>query len=299
MTVQIDWNVAGDADLVGAAAAGDRAAFAGIYDRYADRLYDFCLGIVGDRDAADCVQEAFFMFDGERWRLTGSSGSQLGICAAQRILLSAQTDDGGERWFALDTSSQNAALTVEPQQGTDLCTDVGVLRLVDFAVPAGAEVRGISTERARCIVAAFVACAAAGTVRRCADAATDYIRTREQFGKPVGAFQALQHKAAVLLVNSELAAAAAWDAVRAADESVEQHRLAAASAALMKARAPCTLSNCGRSLAMICWALEVRSSRGFNVMYMRPLFNALPPPPIAIATPETSGSARTIAPSCS
>jgi RNA polymerase sigma factor (sigma-70 family) len=61
MTVQIDWNAAADADLVGAAAAGDRAAFAGIYDRYADRLYDFCLGIVGDRDAADCVQEAFFM----------------------------------------------------------------------------------------------------------------------------------------------------------------------------------------------------------------------------------------------
>ena len=80
---------------------------------------------------------------------------------------------------------------------------------------------------------ALAACAAAGTVRRCADAATDYIRTREQFGRPVGAFQALQHKAAVLLVNAELAAAAAWDAVRAADESVEQHRLAAASAALM------------------------------------------------------------------
>src|SRR5262245_54972491 len=59
MTVQIDWNMAGDADLVGAAAAGDRAAFAGIYDRYADRLYDFCLGMVGDRDAADCVQETF------------------------------------------------------------------------------------------------------------------------------------------------------------------------------------------------------------------------------------------------
>ena len=61
MTVQIDWNVAADADLVGAAAAGDRAAFAGIYDRYADRLYDFCVGMVGDRDAADCVQEAFCM----------------------------------------------------------------------------------------------------------------------------------------------------------------------------------------------------------------------------------------------
>jgi 3-oxochol-4-en-24-oyl-CoA dehydrogenase len=61
----------------------------------------------------------------------------------------------------------------------------------------------------------------------------NYIRTREQFGKPVGSFQALQHKAAVLLVNAELAAAAAWDAVRAIDEGIEQHRLAAASAALM------------------------------------------------------------------
>ncbi len=61
MSVQIDWNVAADADLAGAAAAGDRAAFAGIYDRYARRLYDFCLGMVGEGDAADCVQEAFFM----------------------------------------------------------------------------------------------------------------------------------------------------------------------------------------------------------------------------------------------
>ncbi len=36
------------------------AAFAGIYDRYADRLHDFCAGMLGDRDgAADCVQDAF------------------------------------------------------------------------------------------------------------------------------------------------------------------------------------------------------------------------------------------------
>jgi DNA-directed RNA polymerase specialized sigma24 family protein len=61
MTAQTDWNVLDDAELVGAAATGDRAAFAGIYDRYADRLYDFCVGIVGNHDAADCVQEAFCM----------------------------------------------------------------------------------------------------------------------------------------------------------------------------------------------------------------------------------------------
>ncbi len=37
----------------------------------------------------------------------------------------------------------------------------------------------------------------------------------------------------MLLVNSELATAAAWDAVRSASESLSQNRIAAASAALM------------------------------------------------------------------
>jgi len=170
---------------------------------------------------------------GDGWCLSGSSGTTLGICAAQRILLGTHSHSSAELWFVLDARAPGAGLTIERQKGTDLCTDAGVLHLADHIVPAGSVLSGISTERARCMVVALTACAAAGTVRRCVDAAVDYIRTREQFGKPVGAFQALQHKAAVLLVNAELAAAAAWDAVRAADDSVEQHRLAAASAALM------------------------------------------------------------------
>ena len=60
MTALPDWDIASDAELAGAAAAGDRAAFAGIYDRYVDRLHDFCVGMVRDRDAAaDCVQDVF------------------------------------------------------------------------------------------------------------------------------------------------------------------------------------------------------------------------------------------------
>jgi len=167
--------------------------------------------------------------EGDAWRLEGSSGSVLGICAAQHILLPARTSDDREQWFVITPSG----VTIEPQQGTDLCTDVGVLHLANHAVSDSAALSGISTERARCVVVSLAACAAAGTVRRCADAATDYIRTREQFGRPVGSFQALQHKAATLLVNSELAASSAWDAVRAEGESIEQHRLAAASAAVM------------------------------------------------------------------
>jgi RNA polymerase sigma factor (sigma-70 family) len=50
----------GDAELARAAVAGDQRAFAAIYDRYADRLFDFCVGMLRDRDgAADCVQDTF------------------------------------------------------------------------------------------------------------------------------------------------------------------------------------------------------------------------------------------------
>ncbi|WP_396930715.1 acyl-CoA dehydrogenase family protein [Mycolicibacterium sp.] len=168
------------------------------------------------------------MPDGEGWRLTGSIGSTLGLLAAQRVILAAHGEDGAELWFALDASS---GLALEQQRGTDLSTDVGTLTLQDY--PAQAPVTGIDSERARCVVAALTACASAGTVRKGVETAVNYIRTREQFGKPVGSFQALQHKAAVLLVNAELASASAWDAVRAIDESIDQHRLAAASAALM------------------------------------------------------------------
>ena len=64
MTAVPDWDIATardtDAELVRAVLEGDRGAFAQIYDKYSDRLYDFCVGMLRDRDgAADCVQDAF------------------------------------------------------------------------------------------------------------------------------------------------------------------------------------------------------------------------------------------------
>ena len=71
--------------------------------------------------------------EGNSWRLNGASGSVLGICAAQRILLPARAADGSQRWFVITPSP---GLTIESQQGTDLCTDVGVVELADH-VAAG------------------------------------------------------------------------------------------------------------------------------------------------------------------
>ncbi|WP_216205334.1 sigma-70 family RNA polymerase sigma factor [Amycolatopsis aidingensis] len=51
-----------DAHLVELVLTGDRAAFAAMYDRYADRLHDFCVSILRNReDAADAVQDTFLL----------------------------------------------------------------------------------------------------------------------------------------------------------------------------------------------------------------------------------------------
>jgi RNA polymerase sigma factor (sigma-70 family) len=54
--------VEGDAELVLAARGGDQAAFAGIYDRYSDRIHDFCHSMLRDRhEAADAMQDTFVL----------------------------------------------------------------------------------------------------------------------------------------------------------------------------------------------------------------------------------------------
>ena len=121
---------------------------------------------------------------------------------------------------------KSSTATVEPANGTDIVTDVGRLRLNEYR--AAEVLTGIDPDRAECVVAGLVASTTAGITQWCVEAVTAHLRIREQFGKVIGTFQALQHSAAMLLINSELATAAAWDAVRAVDESLDQHRIAAA-----------------------------------------------------------------------
>jgi alkylation response protein AidB-like acyl-CoA dehydrogenase len=61
-----------------------------------------------------------------------------------------------------------------------------------------------------------------GSARRCLEATVEYLKTRVQFGKPLGSFQALQHRAADLAVGVESATSTAYYAAWAAAASPEE-----------------------------------------------------------------------------
>lgn len=77
----------------------------------------------------------------------------------------------------------------------------------------------------------FAAAQAAGGMGRCLDAAVSYAKVREQFGRPIGSFQAVKHHCANMLLATELATAAVWDAARTKDD--DEAGLTAAVAATM------------------------------------------------------------------
>jgi alkylation response protein AidB-like acyl-CoA dehydrogenase len=87
---------------------------------------------------------------------------------------------------------------------------------------------GIATRILRLLAAAE----AVGGLSACTEMATAYAAGREQFGRPIGSFQAVKHHCANMLVDAELAVAATWDAARADGAEAELAATMAAGHAL-------------------------------------------------------------------
>jgi 3-oxochol-4-en-24-oyl-CoA dehydrogenase len=69
--------------------------------------------------------------------------------------------------------------------------------------------------------------------REVTEQASGYAQVREQFGRPIATFQAVKHHCANMLVATEVATAAVWDAARAADGDRDQFSYTAAIAATL------------------------------------------------------------------
>ena len=102
---------------------------------------------------------------------------------------------------------------------------MGTLKLTDVIVPRehilaeGAEAIS-AIERALDEALVMAGAELAGAAARSLDMSLDYMRTRVQFGKPIGSFQALAHRAVDLYIQRELASAVLDDAVAALDAGV-------------------------------------------------------------------------------
>ncbi len=165
---------------------------------------------------------------GGGWVVSGESEPVLGALAADVVVLAAQTP-GGAVWLVLD-AERAGQLVRRPAEGVDVTRDVGRLEAADLHVPADA-VLDVDADRVRTLAELLFSAEAAGLTRWCQETGLAYVGVREQFGRPVGSFQAIKHKCARLFTRTELMAAAVWDAAAAADEGPEQFAVAAAAAA--------------------------------------------------------------------
>ena len=85
-------------------------------------------------------------------------------------------------------------------------------------------------ERAFDIVAAALAAESVGVAQRAMDMAVEYAKEREQFGRPIGAYQAVSHACAQMLLEVEGARSTVLYAAWALDDEPESGPLAASMA---------------------------------------------------------------------
>jgi alkylation response protein AidB-like acyl-CoA dehydrogenase len=195
------WPVPLLANLVGIAAlaAGDEAA-AGLAEAVATGERSVALAVSADLTASGetISGTATHVIDGHRADLLVVAGR-----------------DG--LWL-VDASRH--FVTVTGQRTLDLTRWLATVHLEDaLASRVGDEA---ASARAVDVLRIALAVEAVGAARACLDSTVSYLKTREQFGRPIGSFQALAHRAADLAVALESAASTAYYAAWAVADSPDE-----------------------------------------------------------------------------
>ena len=189
----------------------------------------------GSRSAAVALDpgglRAEAMDDG-RLRLRGGAPVVLGEDGVDLLLLPARsaaegTGEGeGPHWYLVEAGE----VGLTPLASLDLTR--GLLRAeLDVVLPAERRVAA-DTPALRAALSVPVAAEACGIAAWALDTAVRQATVRHQFGRPIGQFQAVKHLCAQLLVRTEKATAAVWQAARDQDVVGQAEVSAAVAVAL-------------------------------------------------------------------
>ena len=212
------------AELIPQIASGDlMLAFA-----HAERQSRYDLAAVAARARRD---GAGFVIDGAKSLVLHGDSARKFIVSAR--LAGGQNDRAGIGLFLVDAAADGVSTrgypTVDGQRAAEV-TFSGV------RVPAAAAIGEPGAafpliERIADQAIAALAAEAVGAMAAMHETTVDYMKTRKQFGVTIGSFQALQHRAAEMLIALEQARSMAMLAtMMAADDNVRERRQAISAA---------------------------------------------------------------------
>jgi alkylation response protein AidB-like acyl-CoA dehydrogenase len=168
--------------------------------------------------------------------LTGAKSWVAGTAGASGILVVAEAG-GGPVLTLVDLAAKGVSIDKRRQSDGSILAELHL-----SGAPAELLAEGPAVAKAlAAAVSETTALAAAelvGVSARALEITLDYIKTREQFDKPIGSFQAIQHRAVDMHVMQEVAEAGVRDALALMDATEDPH-LRAHQASRAKARA-CT-----------------------------------------------------------
>jgi len=178
--------------------------------------------------------------DGDGYRVDGAKAVVIAGPSADKIIVSARTsgetrDEQGISLFLVDAETAGVRLRGYPTQDGGRAAEIALdnVRLPAAAL-IGAEGGALpAIERALDYAIAALCAEAVGIMTAVNETTLDYLKTRKQFGQPIGRFQVLQHRMVDMVIATEQARSMATLAavrVDSADAALRRRSVSAAKA---------------------------------------------------------------------
>lgn len=162
--------------------------------------------------------------DGDSWVLAGTKELVPAAQLANAIVVSAQTDDG-PGLFVVDTDTIGVDVQAVPTTNGDPHADVTFTAAVGRRLDAEVGADPVGALHTRALVG--LCAIQVGVAERALRLAASYTSEREQFGRPIGSFQAVQQRMADAFIDVEAIRWTTWHAAWLIAEGRDADRAAA------------------------------------------------------------------------